>query len=189
MIIIDDFIKDETLLDEIANDENFFGPNGRFMWWDGWWNSPTDTLKKRIIQQIFKFNPTFTSEFQDKIKKCAGFEYWTGKYGPNEEFDDLDMHHDKDELAWDEYEKFVAPVIGCIYYPMPTPFVGGMLQLEHNRGVYESVLSKFNRLIMFETGAISHGVSKVFQGTRHALAINLFYEELEASKRGELIIE
>ena len=48
MIIIDDFIKDEALLDEIANDENFFGPNGRFMWWDGWWNSPTDTLKKEL---------------------------------------------------------------------------------------------------------------------------------------------
>lgn len=189
MIVIDDFIKDEGLLEEIANDENFFGPNGNFMWWDGWWNSPTDTLKKRIIQQIFKTNPLITPELNAKIKKCAGFEYWTGKYGPDEEFDNLDMHYDKDEIAWDEYEKFVAPVIGCIYYPMPTPFTGGMFLLEHRGGLCENLLSKFNRLIIFESGNTNHGVSKVFQGTRHALAINLFYEELEAAKRGELIIE
>lgn len=188
MIIIDDFIKDQSLLDEISNDPSFFGPNGNYMWWDGWWNSPADTLKKRIIEQIFKSNPLTTSKELEKIKKCAGFEYWTGKYGPEETFQDLDMHTDKDELAWDDYEKFNAPVIGCIYYPMNIPFEGGMLQLNHGYA-YETILSKFNRLIMFKTGQIEHGVTPVFKGTRHALAINLFYEEIEALKQNKITIE
>tara|TARA_R110002153_G_scaffold213745_1_gene366270 strand:+ start:3903 stop:4469 length:567 start_codon:yes stop_codon:yes gene_type:complete len=188
MIVIDDFIKDQSLLDEISNSPDFFGPNGDFMWWDGWWNSPTDTLKKRIIQQIFKFNPLITPKLSEDIKKCAGFEYWTGKYGPEEKYNNLDMHMDKDELAWENHEKFVAPVIGCIYYPMNTMFDGGMLQLEHY-GVRETFLSKFNRLIMFQTGQITHGVTQVFKGTRHAFAINLFHEELEASKLNQIKIE
>jgi hypothetical protein len=40
MIIIDNFIEDKNLLDRIDKDETFFGPNGNFMWWDGWWSSP-----------------------------------------------------------------------------------------------------------------------------------------------------
>ena len=35
MIIIDNFIEDQVLLDEIDQDKDFFGPNGNFMWWDG----------------------------------------------------------------------------------------------------------------------------------------------------------
>ena len=50
MIIIDDFIKDEQLLKDIENDKTFFGPNGDFMWWDGWWNSEANTVKKRLIE-------------------------------------------------------------------------------------------------------------------------------------------
>ena len=36
MIVIDDFIQDKRLLEIISTDETFFGPNGNFMWWDGW---------------------------------------------------------------------------------------------------------------------------------------------------------
>ena len=48
MIIIDDFIKDEVLLNNIKDSDSFFGPNGNFMWWDGWWNTGADTIKKTI---------------------------------------------------------------------------------------------------------------------------------------------
>ena len=48
MIIIDDFIKDTMLLEEIQSSKDFFGPNGDFMWWDGWWNSKANTLKKKV---------------------------------------------------------------------------------------------------------------------------------------------
>ena len=46
MIVIDNFIKDKELLTRIDKDETFFGPNGNYMWWDGWWNSPSNTIKK-----------------------------------------------------------------------------------------------------------------------------------------------
>ncbi len=54
MIVIDDFIKDEPLLKAIDKDKSFFGPNGNFMWWDGWWNSHASTLKKQLIEYIWR---------------------------------------------------------------------------------------------------------------------------------------
>ena len=39
MIVIDNFIQDEVLLAAIENDKDFFGPNGNYTWWDGWFNS------------------------------------------------------------------------------------------------------------------------------------------------------
>ena len=46
MIIIDDFVKDSNLLTRIEHDDTFFGSNGNFMWWDGWWNTEAHTLKQ-----------------------------------------------------------------------------------------------------------------------------------------------
>ena len=40
MIVIDDFIKDESLLNDLQNDKTFFDNGGQYMWWDGWWNTP-----------------------------------------------------------------------------------------------------------------------------------------------------
>ena len=54
MIVIDNFIKDKPLLEAIDNDKSFFGPNGNFMWWDGWWNSHASTLKKQLIEYTSK---------------------------------------------------------------------------------------------------------------------------------------
>ena len=31
----------------IHDKTDFFGPNGNFMWWDGWWNSGADTLLRK----------------------------------------------------------------------------------------------------------------------------------------------
>ena len=51
MIIIDEFVKDVSLLQDIeANKEEFFSDNGNYYWWSGWWDSPADTLKKKLIQ-------------------------------------------------------------------------------------------------------------------------------------------
>ena len=39
------------------------------MWWDGWWNSPADTPKKKLIESIFRYNPLAQDKsIQDKIK-------------------------------------------------------------------------------------------------------------------------
>ena len=56
MYIIDNFIKDPVLLEDMQHDKDFFGPNGNFMWWDGWWNSPANTVKKRLIEYIWRYN-------------------------------------------------------------------------------------------------------------------------------------
>ena len=56
MIVIDNFIKDKELLTRIDKDETFFGPNGNYMWWDGWWNSPSNTIKKELIEYIWRYN-------------------------------------------------------------------------------------------------------------------------------------
>ena len=75
MIVIDDFIKDKPLLEAIDNDESFFGPNGNFMWWNGWWNSEANTIKKRLIEHIWRYNSQLV------LNGLMGFEYWTGVYG------------------------------------------------------------------------------------------------------------
>jgi hypothetical protein len=56
MIVIDDFIKDKNLLEAITGDDTFFDHNGDYMWWDGWWNSPSDTKKKKLIEYIWANN-------------------------------------------------------------------------------------------------------------------------------------
>ena len=55
MIIIDNFVQDQILIDEIIHDKTFFGPNGNFMWWDGWWNSGANTVKKRLIEYHYDY--------------------------------------------------------------------------------------------------------------------------------------
>jgi len=78
IIIIDDYIKDTKLLKDIEDDPNFFpasmGENPRqlasgniyhndsasvfspWMFWDGWWRSPCDTVKKRLVKAIWEDN-------------------------------------------------------------------------------------------------------------------------------------
>ena len=56
MIVIDDFIKDKVMLADIAKDKKFFGENGEFMWWDGWWNSRANSIKKQLIEYIWRYN-------------------------------------------------------------------------------------------------------------------------------------
>jgi hypothetical protein len=199
MIVIDNFIKDLALLEEIKNSEEFFANPGNVksesedqenhtlnrMWWDGWWRSEADTLKKRIIELIFRHNPlSQTEEIQDLIKKGAGFEYYVDKFGPKEDFDELEGYLANDRLAWDLNEEFVAPQFGCIYFPLDHPVNGGFLTLEPQHLYYETLQPIFNRLIMFPTGQINQNIGKVIGGTLHTLNINLYFEETESYKQG-----
>ena len=74
MIILDNFIKDQEFLNKIRNDKTFFDVKG-YHWWDGWWNSPANTIKKQLIDYIWRENCP-----QDHIYQIYGFEYWIGKY-------------------------------------------------------------------------------------------------------------
>ena len=183
MIIIDDFIQDKDLLKDIQTDDTFFGPNGNFMWWNGWWNSESKSIKQRLIEYIWKLNsPTQSYD-------VVGFEYWTGVYGPDKPNKDLGGHYDKDEEQFKRTGKIVRPVIGTVYYPMDVDFEGGMLEIEHENGDVERVQARYNRLIIFDAGNKVHKVTPVTKGTRYAIAINLWDKELLAVNEGKMTIE
>ena len=167
MIIIDNFITDTTLLEEINLDKNFYGPNGEFMWWDGWWNSKANTPKKKLIEYIWKYNSPV------KSYDISGFEYWTGVYGAESQNKNLGNHFDKDELHFQNTGEIIRPVVGTIFYPKDTKFKGGYLEIENRDGI-ESIQAKYNRLIIFDAGNDLHRVTEVISGTRYAIAINLW---------------
>jgi len=184
MIVIDDFIKDESLLNDLKNDTTFFNDKS-YMWWDGWWNSPTDTLKKRLIEYIWGENSPY------EPLSITGFEYWTGIYSEFEEKDELPFHFDKDEAHYWRTNEIITPIIGTVYYPWENDIDGGYLEIyPHGEdGEPERLEPKYNRLVIFPAGAHPHRVTKVTRGTRHAIAINLWDIEPSGLKSGDIILE
>ena len=171
MIVIDNFIKDTELLMEVKfNKEKFFSENGTYFWWNGWWNSPTDTLKKRLISYIWEENPIYESVSLD------GFEYWTGQYGDGKSVGDLNLHLDKDEDLWKSKGELSSPIIGTVFYPLQMEIEGGYLEIFSNGPDREPerIEAKYNRMIIFDAGSHEHRVTTVTKGTRSALAINLW---------------
>ena len=169
MIVIDNFIADTKLLEDIKNDPTFFNKNGKYFWYDGWWNSPMNSLKKRLIYELWG-----PSSVHPAIK-CEGFEYWTGQFGPDAPTDALVMHRDKDEEHWEKTGgekkgKVVSPAMGSVFYPVPME-------------------PKFNRLVVFDAGKYTHCVTKVNRGLRSAIAVNLWGKEPSGVKSGSLLIE
>jgi hypothetical protein len=203
MIIIDNFIQDESLLNDIVNDQDFFNHRGTYMWWDGWWSdSPVDTLKKRLINYIWNENcPLIDANYE-----IEGFEYWTGKHTPGDGlvevgFDNVSYHlrhhFDKDEALWHESGKttIVCPIIGTVFYPDPQvdDIEGGELIMWDTQEVrvdvpYEIIRPKFNRLVIFDAFKL-HAVYEVTKGVRSAIAINLWAQRPSGLKTGELVDE
>jgi hypothetical protein len=190
--IFDDFIKDENLLKEIAEDKTFFQDPGVYYYWKGWWNDENpeaNTTKRKLIEYIWRYNAPLREIFT-----INGFEYWTGvqEADPQGRFRNyLEMHYDDDV----EYRKAtgdrMSPVIGCVYYPPGSEFTGGALNVytdgEHNPP--DVALCRPNRLIIFNAGQIPHRVDTVLTGTRRAIAINLWSEEPYSSRMNLFAIE
>lgn len=142
MIVIDNFIKDKDLLNEIEKTEDFFpasmGDEERiaselnsyhyeqascfapYMFWDGWWKSEANTPRKRLIKAIWESHLPFPQE------EICGFEYWTRTFKPGQY---LDVHVDEDTFLYADKKIFKGPVIGCVYYPHFNDVVGGFLEL------------------------------------------------------------
>jgi len=171
MIVIDNFVRDYSLLKEIEeNKEEFFADNGNYYWWDGWWASPEDTVKKRLIKYLWADRSPYDSV------TISGFEYWTGQFGPDKGSDYLNMHLDKDEALWKSQGELSSPIVGTVFYPVPMDIEGGYLEI-FNHGVDnepERIEAKFNRLIIFDAGGTHHRVTKVTKGLRSAIAVNLW---------------
>ena len=196
MIIIDDFIKDDALLNDIENDSTFFGPNGNFMWWDGWWNSEPNTIKKRLIEVMWKYHSPHDFPRYESITGLVGFEYWTGVYGDGHPNTALGSHLDKDEEHWlatggNDGGEVHIPVMGTIFYPKQHDFDGGFLEIhsKHYDKEPERIAAKYNRLVLFEAGEHLHRVSEVTNGVRYAIAINLWQTEPKALHSGNFTIE
>jgi hypothetical protein len=184
MIVIDNFIRDYSLLERIGEDDTFFSKNGEFMWWDGWWNSPADTLKKELIQYIWGENSPMDSY------EIGGFEYWTGQYGEGHKDAELKRHFDKDEYLWNTEKVLSQPMIGTVFYPFEEDIDGGFLEIESSEnGDVERIKPKWNRLVIFAAGRYPHRVTPVTRGTRSAIAINLWYDAPKGLEAGEIILE
>lgn len=208
MKVLDDFITDKQLLEEINNDKLFFpdsvgekdhvnwaiheyhDPKSKhyspYMFWDGWWKSPANTLKKRVIQHIWERNLPIPKE------EVCGFEYWTKTFKPGQY---LSPHVDEDSHLYKEFQIFSGPLTGCVYYPDSEYVSGGFLELhEHKledgtlfaleRGCLDSLTSpiekreriayKPNRLVIFDAGHVLHNTTPVDVGIRKVLVVNVW---------------
>jgi len=194
MIIVDDFIKDTSLLQELDSDKTFFDSPGQYMWWGGPWNSQASTLKQRLIEEIWIKNSPWDFPRYNPIT-LSGFEYWTGKYSPSDVDDDsndnLIMHYDKDEPHWQSTGEIITPLMGSVFYPKPMDIDGGYLEIfsKGREMEPERIEAKYNRLIIFPAGEHIHRVTTVTRGTRYAIAINLWDLPPSGVESGELILE
>lgn len=189
MLIVDNFIGDTALLEDIAKDPTFFAKNGRYMWYDGWWNSPLNSLKKRLIYELWGPSSIYPAV------QVEGFEYWTGQFGEGHT-ESLVMHKDKDEEHWEKTGggnggEVITPVIGSVFYPVPMDIEGGYLEVfTHGMDKEpERFEAKFNRLIVFGAGDYFHRVTPVTKGVRSAIAINLWEKAPTGVKSGSMLIE
>jgi hypothetical protein len=225
LLIIDDFIEDKELLKEIENDKTFFpeymGSEPRqlksgniyhsqdskvfspWMFWDGWWRSPADTLKKKVVQKIWKEN------LPCPVDDIVGFEYWTRTYSPGQY---LPVHLDEDTFAYERNGEFRCPVLGAVYYPSisidPESNPGSLLihpgRVEIDRekkfqlksadvkgneemlaltdfysknGQTDVITYRPNRLIIFDAGMVLHGTTpNGANGKRYIMGVNAWHK-------------
>lgn len=190
--IRDNFIKDQQLLEDIANDNTFFADPGVYYWWKGWFNEDANhepTVKQRLIKEIWGENCPISENYT-----ISGFEYWTGIQTANPGLgfkNNLGFHFDKDESWFKETKEIVSPVIGTVYYPPQKEFKGGeLIVYTAGRDKEPDVIqTRPNRLIIFRAGEDVHAVDVVTEGTRHAIAINLWENIPYAKTKGDLIVE
>lgn len=210
MIVIDDFIKDDNMLEKISNDINFFSKSmtnnekievklnyyhdegtdhfSPFMFWDGWWRSPANTLKKQVIQKIWE------NYLDWPLEDILGFEYWSRTYMPGQY---LSTHVDEDTFLYSENKTFQGSIIGCVYYGVDNQD-GGFLEIHKNSFINgnkksleknnikkytspeqdrERIAYKGNRLVIFDTGHKLHGTTPAKSGIRQALIINVWHKD------------
>ena len=89
MLLIDGFIKNQKLLDEIKKDDHWLKSKvPHYDWWDGWWVAKPRNILETTIEIIWK------NIIKPEHKFC-GFEYWATKLSSDN--GSIAWHHDKDE--------------------------------------------------------------------------------------------
>lgn len=209
LYVIDDFLGDSALARNIKNSHDFFPhkmpgenlgevPNkfhspesqvfSPFMFWDGWWKSPANTLKKKMIEKIWKTERLLPF----KLSEIAGFEYWTRTFSAGQ---NLAVHVDADTFAYASNREFNAPGIGCVWHGFTDMPGDGFLELHESvidgfpenaleRKSFEKMLSpsekreriayRPDRLIVFNAGRRIHGVTTTSVGERKVLIVNVW---------------
>jgi hypothetical protein len=174
-----------------------------YMFWDGWWASPANTLRKKVVQAIWENNlPCDTSEI-------LGIEYWTRTYLPGQY---LDVHVDEDTFLYQESKVFSGPLTGSILYGVDN-HDGGFVEI-YNKAILkdgdlmaieadkinallapveerERIAYKGNRLIIFDTGHVVHGTTPAKSGIRQVMVTNVWHRNNPptAIKLGEFFYE
>lgn len=210
-VIFDDAITDLSLLCEIENSDEIFPPEmaggdrialtptqyhdeasgsyAPFMFWEGWWTSPANTVRKKIIKELIK------DRLPIPTRRICGIEYWTRTFGP-QQF--LDWHVDEDTFEYKETKGFNCPEIGFVYYPHFNEQNESSLIISNAKihGNPKSVLEpgvvyglmescpgetvvdyKPNRLIMFDAGRSLHKTTKSLTTSRRVMVINIWTKE------------
>lgn len=191
--VFDDFIKDQDLLDAIANEgDSFYYPTGVYKYWKGWWTSPAANVKQRLAQYIWGDNLPIKPDIDGEIE-VDGFEYWTGIQSADIEGrrNYLELHFDDDVYYRKETGNRMFPVLGCVYYPPGFEFEGGDLHIytDGEQSSPEIIKTRPNRLVIFNPGEVVHGVDAVTSGTRGAIAINVWGEEPWSVGQGHIELE
>lgn len=225
IVIIDDFIKDVELLKDIENDPNFFpasmGESPRqlktgniyhndnasvfspWMFWDGWWRSPCDTVKKRLVKAIWEDN------LPCDLDEIVGFEYWTRTYNPGQF---LPTHLDEDTFIYEKNGEFRCPMIGAVYYAhfdINEDAYPGVLEVHPGRvdvdvvkeyvlltteedpytmthlkkyykpiGKRDIITYRPNRVVYFDAGRILHGTTPSGENSqRFIVGINVWHKD------------
>lgn len=174
-----------------------------YMFWDGWWATPANTLRKKVVQAIWEDNlPCDTSEI-------LGIEYWTRTYLPGQY---LDVHVDEDTFLYQESKTFSGPLTGSILYGVDNDN-GGFVEI-YNKAVLkdgeklaieaeninsllvpveerERIAYKGNRVIIFDTGHVVHGTTPAKSGIRQVMVTNVWHRNNPptALKLGEFFYE
>jgi hypothetical protein len=175
--VFDDFIKDEDLLRDIAeNHDELFNETGAYKYWKGWWTKPAANVAQRLTEYIWGSNfPLNLSATVD------GFEYWSGIQSAEIEGrrDYLELHFDDDVNYRAKTGNRMFPIMGCVYYPVGPQFEGGDLAIytDGEDKSPELIKTRPNRLVIFNPGEVVHGVQTVTSGTRKAIAINAWSQE------------
>jgi hypothetical protein len=212
MIVIDNFIRDQELISDIKNDDNFFPKDmgsienigevnnyfhvedadcyAPYMFWDGWWKSPADTLKKRVVQEIWSKD----NFLPFPLEEVCGFEYWTRTF---KEGQYLRLHVDEDTFAYQKDKTFNAPAYGCVWYGFSQSDNPGFLELHEGviSGYPENALEsenidplispperreriahRPNRLICFNAGRRLHEATPTMSGVRQVMVVNVWHK-------------
>lgn len=209
MIILDDFLDKDLYLktledsdfypesmgdgDKIAADLNNYHNEqascyAPYMFWDGWWRSPANTLKKQIVQNIWGTRLAYQHD------DILGFEYWTRTYNPGQY---LQTHVDEDTFLYARDKIFTGPITGSVLYGCENKN-GGYIEIHKNAlldGTSEAlekentknlvsdiedrerIAYKGNRLIIFDVGHVMHNTTPALSGARQVMIINVWHKD------------